>query len=342
MTNEMIRTGIVGLGKMGLSHSAIVNANPNVELVAICDTSSFVLDVFKKFSKIQCYSDYKKMLQKEELDCVIVATPTKFHYEIVLESIKKDLHVFCEKPFSLNPEQGVEMVTQAKIKGLISQVGFHNRFLGTFQELKRLVDTGIIGDIYHFSGEAYGPVVVKEKTGSWRSKRAEGGGCLYDYASHVLDLIHFILGKTESVSGTMLKRTFSKEVEDTVYSSLFLDNGISGQLSVNWSDETYRKMSTSITIWGKKGKIICDATELKVYLKDDNKEENLLKGWTIKYVTDLTKNVDFYLRGEEYSSQMDYFFECISSGAKENKSSFSNALLTDQAIQLLLIDSKTV
>ena len=338
----MIKTGIIGLGKMGLSHCAIVNANPRVELVAICDTSSFVLDAFKKFSKINCYTDYRKMLQNEELDSVIVATPTKFHHEIVLESISKDLHVFCEKPFSLNPEQGEEMATQARVKGLITQVGFHNRFLGTFQELKRLVDTGIIGDIYHFSGEAYGPVVVKEKTGSWRSKREEGGGCLYDYASHVLDLIHFTLGKTEAVSGTMLKRTFSKEVEDTVYSSLFLDNGLSGQLSVNWSDETFRKMSTSITVWGKKGKIICDATELKVFLKNENKEENLFKGWTIKYVTDLTQNVDFYLRGEEYSAQMDYFFECIASERKENKSSFSNALLTDQAIKLLLIDSKTV
>ncbi|MEN8251499.1 MAG: Gfo/Idh/MocA family oxidoreductase [Bacteroidota bacterium] len=338
----MIKSGVIGLGKMGLSHCAIVNANPNVELVAICDTSSFVLEAFKKFSKILCFTDYKKMLQEVELDAVIVATPTKFHHEIVLESLKKSLHVFCEKPFSLNPEQGQEMVNEANNKGIINQVGFHNRFLGTFQELKRLVDTEILGEIYHFAGEAYGPVVVKEKTGSWRSKKEEGGGCLYDYASHVLDLIHFTLGKTDKVSGTMLKRTFSKEVEDTVYASLSLENGLSGQLSVNWSDETYRKMSTSITVWGKKGKIVCDATEIKIFLKEDHKKENLLKGWTIKYVTDLTQNVDFYLRGEEYSAQMDYFFQCIASGNKENKSSFSNALLTDQTIELLLNDSKTV
>jgi predicted dehydrogenase len=291
---------------------------------------------------VHCYSDYTKLLEKEELDAVVIATPTKFHHQIVMDSLKKGLHVFCEKPFSLNTIQGKEMVDAASRAGVVNQVGFHNRYLGTFQELKRLISGGVVGDIYHFAGEAYGPVVVKEKTGSWRSKREEGGGCLYDYASHVLDLIHFTLGATSKVSGTMLKNTFSKEVEDTVYSSLALDNGLSGQLSVNWSDETYRKMSTSITVWGKKGKIYCDATEIKIFVKEENKKESLLKGWTIKYVTDLTKGVDYYLRGEEYSAQMDYFFECIAAGSNENKSSFANAYLTDQTIELLLNDAKTV
>ena len=337
----MIKSCIIGLGKMGLSHCAIVNANPLVDLVAVCDTSSFVLEAFRKFSKVSCYSDYRKMLDQEDLDSVIVATPTKFHHEIVMASLQKGLHVFCEKPFSLDPEQAMDMVEEARKRDLINQVGFHNRFLGTFQELKRLVDAEVVGEIYHFAGEAYGPVVVKEKTGSWRSNRAEGGGCLYDYASHVLDLIHFVLGSTKTVSGTMLKSTFSKNVEDTVYSSLLLENGLSGQLSVNWSDETYRKMSTSLTIWGKKGKIICDATELKVFLKSDHARENLLKGWTIKYVTDLTEGVDFYLRGEEYSAQMDYFFRAIQGKKMDNKNSFSSAAQTDAAIGLLLNDSKT-
>jgi predicted dehydrogenase len=335
----MIKSAIIGLGKMGISHSAIVNAHKDVELVAVCDSSSFILEAFKRFSPIHCYTDYKKMFDQEKLDSVIIATPTRFHYEMVMESLKKGIHVFCEKPFSLNPDQGLEMTREADQRGLINQVGFHNRFLGTFRELKRLVDLEFLGEIYHFAGEAYGPVVTKEKTGTWRSKREEGGGCLYDYASHVLDLIHYVLGRTVRVSGTMLKQTFSKEVEDTVYATLFLENGYSGQLSVNWSDETYRKMSTSLTIWGKKGKIICDATELKIYLRQDNPSENLPKGWTIKYITDLTQGVDFYLRGEEYSAQIDHFFGCIANSVKKNISPFSNALITDQAIQLLLINS---
>jgi predicted dehydrogenase len=282
------------------------------------------------------------MLRSEELDSVVVATPTSSHFDIVMESLERGLHVFCEKPLSLNPDEGLRMVNTVENKGLVNQVGFHNRFLGTFRELKRLISEGIIGDIYHFTGESYGPVVVKEKAGTWRSKRSEGGGCLYDYASHVIDLIHYVLGKTDNVSGTMLKSTFSKEVEDAVYASVSLENGLTGQLAVNWSDDTYRKMSTSIKVWGKNGKIICDATELKIYLKSANKTENLEKGWTVKYVTDLTPSVDFYLRGEEYSSQMDHFFNCIANGNQENTSPFKNALNTNVAIELLLNDTKSV
>ena len=282
------------------------------------------------------------MLQNEDLDSVIVATPTKFHHEIVMASLQKGLHVFCEKPFSLSPKEGLEMVQEAEKLKVVSQVGYHNRFLGSFQEMKRLTDIGLIGDIYHFSGEAYGPVVVKEKTGSWRSVRSDGGGCLYDYASHVIDLIHFILGKTTKVNGTRLKSIYSKEVEDAVYSFMYLENGIDGQLSVNWSDETYRKMSTSLTIWGTKGKIVCDATELKIYLKNANDKEKLEKGWTIKYITDLTPSVDFYLRGEEYTSQLDTFFNRILSGDIQGKNSFSSAVATDLTIDLLLKDSKQI
>lgn len=338
----MIKSSVIGLGKMGISHCGIVNAHPDVNLVAVCDMSSFVLEAFKKYSNIKCYSDYKEMFQKEEIESVIVATPTKFHYEIVMAALERGMHVFCEKPFTLHTSEGIKMTEEAAKRGVVNQVGYHNRFLGTFNELKRLLENDVIGEIVHFTGEAYGPVVVKEKGGTWRSNRAEGGGCLYDYASHVLNLIQFLLGPTKKVSGTLLKSIYSKEVEDAVYSTLIQENGISGQISVNWSDETYRKMSTSITLNGKKGKIICDATELKIYLNYDNAKEKLSKGWTTKYLTELTAPVNFYLRGEEYSSQMDYFFESIKLNRKDNKNSFASALQTDKTIDLLFEDSKNI
>ncbi len=171
----MINAAIIGLGKMGLSHCAIMNANPNVNLVAICDTSTFLLEAFKKYSKAKVYDDYKKMFAEEKLDCVVVATPTRFHYEIVKMALDNNLHSFCEKPFSLTTQQGQELVRIARDKKLVNQVGYHNRFLGTFRETKRLIQANIIGKVYHFLGEAYGPVVVKEKAGTWRSQKEEGG-----------------------------------------------------------------------------------------------------------------------------------------------------------------------
>jgi len=110
-------------------------------------------------------------------------------------------------------------------------------------------------------------------------------------------------------------------------------------LAVNWSDETHRKMCTSISIEGKKGKMVVDATELKIYLKEENKAENLEKGWNIKYITDLTPLVNFNLRGEEYSAQIDYFIDCIKNNRTENISSFKEALVTDSIIEVLINDT---
>ena len=337
----MIRGAIIGLGKMGLSHAAIVGGNQDVDMVAVCDTSSLVLDAFKKFTAIKTYTDYQKMIDDENPEFVIISTPTKYHYPMVKYSLEKGINVFCEKPFTLTSVQGKELMDLAVRKNLVNQVGFHNQFIGTFRELKRLLDQNVLGELVHFSGEAYGPVVTKEKGTTWRSNPEEGGGCLYDYASHVINLIQEVIGRPDRVYGAILKSIYSKGVEDAVYSLLKLQNGISGTLLVNWSDETYRKMSTSLLVQGKKGKIICDATEIKIYLKEPSLSEKLDKGWTIKYITDFAIPVNFYLRGEEYSAQIDYFVDCVKNKKQAQYNSFEQALYTDRVIEMIVENAKS-
>lgn len=336
----MIKGAIIGLGKMGLSHAAILGAHPDVDMVAVCDTSSLVLDAFKKYSGIKTYNDYREMIERESVDFVLIASPTRFHYPMAKFALDNGLHVFCEKPFSLTTSEGEELVRLANSKWLVNQVGYHNHFIGTFRELRRLLQSGVLGELVHFTGEAYGPVVTKEKGGTWRSKPEEGGGCLYDYASHVINLIQEILARPLKASGTQLKSIYSKGVEDAVYGTLILENGLSGLLSVNWSDETFRKMSTSITVLGKNGKIVCDATEIKIYLREASPKEKLEKGWTIKYITDLAIPVNFYLRGEEYSAQIDNFIDCIKTKRQTVYNTFEQGLYTDKVIEMIISDYK--
>lgn len=328
----MIKIALIGAGKMGLSHLAILGAHPDVEIVGVADTSKMVTDVLEKYSGFNCFSDYKKMLDNAKPDAVFVSAPTKFHADIVGDLLKRGIHVFVEKPFCLNVQQGAELVKLAKEKKLVNQVGYHNKFIGTFEEVKRLVSSGALGEINHFVGEAYGPVVIKKKQGTWRSDPKEGGGCLLDYASHVIDLINYLVAPISKIHGAILKPIFSDTVEDSVYSLMETENKISGVLSVNWSEETYRKMSTSITITGSKGKIISDASELKVYFKSDDCPAGYGKGWNIKYVTDLTEEVEFYLRGEEYSAQVDYFVKAIQGKVPNIKNTFESAWITDRVI----------
>ncbi len=182
--------------------------------------------------------------------------------------------------------------------------------------------------------------MVRKKQDTWRSDPSEGGGCLLDYASHVIDLINGILSPVVASKGTLLKSVYSTNVEDAVYSLLELKSGLSGVLQVNWSDDTHRKMSTSVTIMGTQGKIISDANELKVFLKDGNLPEGYSKGWNIKYITELTEQVDFYLRGEEYSAQVDYFVKAAQGKLPNSVNTFESAWLTDRAISIIKQSSK--
>ena len=337
----MIKAAIIGLGKMGMSHAAILGGLPNVELVAACDMDSLLQSAFKKLTKIQMFTDYKKMIEEVKPDCVYVVTPTKLHYDMVMFALEHGCHVFCEKPFALTVEQGEKMVAMAKAKGLVNQVGYHNRYIGTFNEMKRLLAEGVIGKPFHFMGEAYGPVVLKSKGGTWRSDKKNGGGCIEDYAAHVLNLINYVTGSNlVDCKGTQMPSIFSNEVDDAVYGSLYLANGLKGQISVNWSDDTVRKMTTSIKIEGDGGKLEADATTLKIYVKEDKPKYGLNKGWNFKYITDVTPLVDFNLRGEEYTAETQAFINSIVTGKVDERNSFETALQTDYIIKKMEEDAQ--
>jgi len=336
----MPKIALIGAGKMGISHLSILGGYATTDIVGVCDTSKMVTDFLSKQGKFNCFADYKKMIAETRPDAVVVAVPTKYHYTIIKDLLEKNIHVFAEKPFCLDYEQSEELVTLAERNKVINQVGYHNKFIGTFKEVKRIAASGALGEIYHFIGESYGPVVVKKKAETWRSDPAEGGGCLLDYASHVIDLLNDTLSPIQAAKGTLLKSIYSGKVEDAVYSLLELQTGQTGLLSVNWSDETYRKMSTSITLVGTQGKLVSDANELKVFFKEDNALAGYSKGWNVKYITDLQESVDFYLRGEEYSAQLDYFIKAIKGEVPNTINNFRSAANTDKAISIIRKNSK--
>ena len=329
----MIKLGVVGVGKMGMSHLAILGAHPQVDVVAICDSATYITSVLRKYSGISTYKDFSKMLNECELDGVVIATPTSSHFDLAATALEKGLHLFVEKPLCLSAEQSERLAKLAVEKKCVTQVGYHNRFIGTFREMQRLVREGAIGDVYHVDGRAFGQVVIRPKAGStWRSKKIEGGGCLHDYACHVLDLMNFVVGPPEEVISAQLQPIFSSDIEDAVFATFRYPSGTTGYLETNWSDESYRKMSTTITVYGTKGKLIADRQELRIYLRSGSEFEQYPAGWTIRYITDLQPPVNYYLRGEEYSAQIDCFVQSIQTGNLNSENSFASAAQTDRVI----------
>ncbi|HEY0390962.1 MAG TPA: Gfo/Idh/MocA family oxidoreductase [Solirubrobacterales bacterium] len=337
----MIRVGAVGLGKMGLSHQALLGAHPRVELAAICDSSSYVLGVLSKHTGLKTYGDYDAMLAEANLDAVLIATPSKFHAAMVEAALERDLHVFCEKPLTLDPDDARRLATEARERGLVTQVGYHNRFVAAFSEVKALLEAGAIGEVTHAFGEAYGPVVLKAKGKTWRSQSGEGGGCLYDYAAHVINLLNWYLGEPIGVGGTVLPKVFSRETDDGAFSTLYFPEGRTGQISVNWSDESQRKMTTRINVWGTAGRIYADRQECQVYLRDSAPiPAGYRAGWNARFTTELTDPVWFYLRGEEYSAQIESFVGQVEAGREDGVNGFAGAAVTDRSIAMMVADAE--
>ena len=193
----MIRVGVIGAGKMGLSHLAILGAHPDVQIVGVCDSIGYLLDVLERYTGMHKFTDAISLFD-EHPDAVLIATPSASHVALVGDALERGIHVFCEKPLTLSGDESTALADVAATVGAVTQVGYHNRFVGTFREVRRLLDLDAIGHVSHVLAEAYGPVVLRQKGDTWRSRKTAGGGALYDYAAHPLDLLCWYLGEPEA------------------------------------------------------------------------------------------------------------------------------------------------
>ena len=213
------------------------------------------------------------------------------------------------------------------------------RFNDVFIEVKKLLANGVIGDLLIFKMEMNGPTVLHNVNYGWRSKKMEGGGCLYDFASHSIDLINYLIGPPDEIIGTVLQSIHSSGVEDAISSTFVYKNGLRGNLLVNWSDPSCRKPTYRFEVQGKKGKIIADQHAVKVFFRDPPLFDGFTQGWNQRYITDFVKPVRFYVRGFEFTRQLDYFIECILHGQLNHICSFEDGLATDEVISRIQMNA---
>lgn len=332
----VLRVGLVGVGKMGLSHLAITRAQPDVEIAGVTDNQRFLLSAIQSNAGLAGYDRFDEMLASAgNLDCVIIATPTASHHELGMLALDRGIGVFIEKPLTLSYAQSRRLAERAMEAGVANQVGYHNRFVGTFAESARLVAAGAIGQVQHVSGSAFGQVITPRSGAgrTWRSAKSTGGGCLHDYACHVVDLMNFVVGPPQEVVGARLSRIFSREIEDAVHAIFVYPDGATGTLETNWCDPTVRKMTTNIVVHGSQGKIYADRQECRVFLREDVQFENYGPGWTVRYITDLQPPVGFYVRGEEYSAQIESFLTACRAKDSTPVNNFGSAAETDRVVE---------
>ncbi len=336
-----IKLGFIGLGRMGITHLSILNSNHLVEVTSASDPSKFLKVFFNKYFKsINLYEDYKLLIDKEKPDALIISTPPNLHYEIIEYAIRNRAHVFCEKPFTLSADESLKLAELVEAENIVNQVGYVNRFNDMFLKAKELINNKVIGNVIRFKSEMFSYTISKEDEGDgWRGSEESGGGCLNEMGSHAIDLVNYIIGVPDEVSGSVLNKVYSKNVDDIVSSTFIYKTGITGTLYVNWCDPSYRKPSNKLEIFGKEGKILVDQHDLKIFLKEPNEKYNLKKGWNTIYITDIFNNVPFYVRGNEFTSQLYHFNDCIKNNSPKTLCTFRDAAQTQKILKMIRDDS---
>jgi predicted dehydrogenase len=329
-----IKLGIVGMGRMGITHYSIINTHPEVEIVAVADTSKILLNILGKYvPDIQFFTDYKELINVSKPDGIIVCTPPHLHYPVIKYAYEKGVSVFCEKPFTADYDQAKELSDLFAKSKLVNQVGYANRERDVFNEMKNHLDNQLIGKIYGYKAQMMSSAIIKRTTdNSWRDKKENGGGVIYEMASHLIDMTHYFFGLPQKIKGVSTAKVYSQNVDDVFFSTFLYDSGMTGTLYVNWSDPSYRKPSISFEILGDKGKITGDFYGYKIFLNQENATLNLRQGWTTFNLTDIYQPVPFYVRGNEFTVQLYRFADLIAGKETKNRCDFSEALKVHQAI----------
>lgn len=330
----MLRIGIIGFGRMGLTHFSILNSHPDVQIVGVCDSSSFVVGNIRRYLGVEGFDDYRKMLDVQKPNAVVVATPTAGHADAVSSALERGIHVFVEKPFALATSDGDRLMSLLRQHPVVNQVGYVLRFNEVILEIRRLLLSNALGRLLCARVEMSAPQVLQKVKTGWRSKRSEGGGCLHDFASHGIDLLHYLVGAPLDVVGASLLKINSDAVEDAVFAMFKHGDGCLGTIAVNWSDPSVRKPSYKIDVLGEQGKVVADLHAFKIFFKGDP-VEGFTRGWNTRYITDFAKPVRFYLRGNEFTRQLDHFVDRALGRTQESICGFADGAVTDRTIDAI-------
>ncbi|HEX5463375.1 MAG TPA: Gfo/Idh/MocA family oxidoreductase [Burkholderiales bacterium] len=231
----MIRAAIVGLGNWGQRLVKAVQGNSDrIRFTAgVTRTVAKAAD-FAKQHDFPLGSDYAAVLADPAIDAIVLATPHSMHVQQIVQAAQSGKPVYVEKPFALTRDSAEKAVQACRQNGVLLAVGFNRRFLPAVQEVKRLVDTGKLGEILHIEGSFSGPSsALRGVAGGWRLTRAENpGGGMTGKGIHIVDaMIHLGGGLADSVFAHSDRRVLDAEIDDTTTLMLHFQNGVTGYLS---------------------------------------------------------------------------------------------------------------
>lgn len=305
---KRVNVGIIGCGFIAeKAHIRNTLNSPEGKLIGLADINANRLEVIRnKFNvgRDYCYSDYSTMLNRKDIDAVIISTPAHTHAEIVLASIQAGKHVFVEKPLAATAADSKRIVDQAERENVKVMVGFEHRFCPNHRMAKRYVREGRVGTPFY--GEVHGEQLdIKPEE-----------GILLDYGVHLIDLLCYYLDDSKVKEVGAMFHTTGKRTEMETEASLILrfGNGAVGRIGAFWMENftSWGPVERYVKILGSKGKLVTQLTGPAINLYSEGTFMSRLRG-SHTFMPRSVSNEYLPLTEVAYREELEHFFHSITS-----------------------------
>ncbi len=300
-----LRWGLIGAGDIVRKRvaPALVNLD-NCDFISVTRAREELTEKFaKEFAVKKWFRDWHDLIIDDEIDAVYIATPVYLHAQQTIAAVEAGKHVLCEKPMAMNIDECSKMIAAAKSNGVKLGIAYYRRFYPVVKLIKKIIDDGEIGKVvitFIRALEFFNP--SPDFPRRWfLEKEKSGGGPMFDFGCHRIELLQYFFGKITHVESMVDKIVFEREVEDTASVLFKFENSSQGILSV--SHAAYEP-SDSIEVYGTEGSI--HVTNLnkgditiktlsgdvsKVIERDHNSHETLINDFTQSVLQNIKPSV---------------------------------------------------
>lgn len=258
MEEKKVRVGLIGLGSISFAHEAgYAEMGDTCEIIAMCDINKEeVNNRIGMYERVKGYTHYQDLLADPQVDIVDIIVPHALHYEIAKAALEKGKHVLVEKPITVKSEQGKELISLAKQRGLKFSVAENTHFVTAYIKAEEVLKQGILGDVWTVRTLIAGSEVYRIKDPNLWHGKAPYGGVILDSAVHTFYLFKWLFGGVRDVLGFTSKVIPEGEAEDNGLVLGHLLNGAEFQLNTSCTFEI--PWTERVEIYGSKGGLIID------------------------------------------------------------------------------------
>ena len=253
---RVLRTAVIGAGRIGWAfHIPQIFDHDGFELVAVVDPLQERLDEVKAKFGVTGYPDYNELLDSEELDLVVIASPTPFHADQAIMAFQHGCDVFCDKPMAASLAQADRMIAATEAHGRKLMVYQPHRGRADMVALQEILRQGLIGPVYMIKCALTG----YSRRNDWQALQRYGGGMLNNYGAHQIDKLLSLSGsRARRVSCTLRVVASLGDADDVVKVVIETENGTILDLDINMASA---HPMPPWHILGKQGSILFDAEQ---------------------------------------------------------------------------------